>query len=332
MILVSIAKKTNTSTIKKSKTENLVDLWEGVKERAIAARSSSTRRAYRYDWNTFVSWCEAHKCASLPSSSETIAAYLTHLDQAGRSPATLERVLTSLSQAHLLAGLQSPTQSTLVREVRKGIRRTRGTAQHRASPITADHLIRMVSFCNDDPIGTRDKALLAIGFAGALRRAELVALDIEDLDFRADGIALTIRKSKTDQEGESYSLGIPFGKDLCPVGLLRAWIDLIIDNGKGSLFRAVGKGGIVSNRRLSPQSVTLIVKRTAAAAGYDPDLFSAHSLRSGFATSAAAAGVEERRIAGHTRHQSMKILRRYIHAGELFVENPLVDIFGKSSK
>jgi integrase len=210
----------------------------------------------------------------------------------------------------------------MVREVVKGLRRRVGVAQRQVSPIIVEHLRRIVEHLPDTPAGLRDRALLLVGFAGAFRRSELVSLDVADLGEQPVGLVINLRRSKTDQEGAGRKVGIPFGAELslCPVRALRAWREAAqID--EGPLFRPVDKHGTALARRLSAHSVAVIVKRIAAVAGYDPRLFSGHSLRAGLATAAAAAGKSERAIMRQTGHRSEVMLRRYIRDGELFLEN-----------
>jgi integrase len=209
----------------------------------------------------------------------------------------------------------------------RGVRQTLGTAVDEAAPATIAQIRQMVYSLPDTTIGRRDRAVLLVGFAGALRRSELVAIDIDDLERRDEGIAVLLRRSKTDQEAQGRRVALPFGHDpqTCPVRALDAWLEVAhID--EGAVFRSVDRHGNVGARGLSDQSVALIVKRAAQRAGHDPASYSAHSLRAGFATSAAAAGASERAIAAQTGHQSMQVLRRYVRHGSLFTDNAVNDI------
>ena len=171
-------------------------------------------------------------------------------------------------------------------------------------------------------IGTRDRALLLVGFAGAFRRSELVSLDVADVTFGADGLIVQLRRSKTDQEGEGRKVGLPFGSNplTCPVRALRAWLDVAVV-ARGPIFRAVDRHGNVADVRLTDQSVALVVKRCAKAAGLDSEKYAGHSLRSGLATAAAMADVSERAIMAQTGHKSLPMVRRYIRDGSLFRRN-----------
>lgn len=285
------------------------------------AKAPNTIRAYRNDWRQFTAWCEQHGCPSLPATAETVAIYLT--DQADRCrTSTLQRRIASISQAHQAAGHETPTTAAAVRLVWQGIRRTKGVAQEgKAAAVTAD-LRRMVATLPDSLLGVRDRALLLVGFAGAFRRSELVGLDRADVAITLEGATITLRRSKTDQEGEGRKVGIPYGSrpDTCPVRALGGWLEAasITD---GPLFRSVNRHGQLQPGRLSDRTVALVVKRAAAAAGLEPNRYSGHSLRAGLATSAAAAGASERSIMAQTGHRSAAMVRRYIRDGSLWREN-----------
>lgn len=285
------------------------------------AKAANTRRAYQSDWRHFESWCQKHGLQALPASPETVAVYVTTLAE-GYRVSTLQRRLATISQAHQVARLDTPTTSIVVREVMAGIRRVKGTAQRGKSPALIGILRSLIATLPDSTIGRRDRALLLIGFAGAFRRSELVALDLEDVVVTSEGLVVTIRRSKTDQEGEGRKVGLPYGAHMatCPVRALQAWLQ-VSRIASGPLFRSVNRHGQVRPERLSGQSVALIVKRTAQAAGFDPMQFSGHSLRAGLATSAAASGVSERAIMAQTGHRSIAVARRYIREGSLFHEN-----------
>jgi integrase len=204
----------------------------------------------------------------------------------------------------------------------KGIRRSLTVAQREAAPAVIGEVRRMVAHLPRDIAGTRDRALLLVGFAGAMRRSELVGLDVTDITHRDEGLAITIRSSKTDQEGAGRQVAIPIGRDpeTCPVRALQGWLDAAgIED--GPVFRPIDRHGNVSPDRLSDRAVALIVKRSAEGAGLDPSLYSGHSLRAGFATTAAANGASERAIANQTGHKSMEVLRRYVRHGSLFTDN-----------
>jgi integrase len=255
----------------------------------------------------------------LPASDETVAAYLAELADRGARAATIARRLVVISQAHKAADLPSPTGSSLVRRVHAGIRRTLGTAQQGKAPAVVGELKLMLEQLPNTRVGLRDRALLLLGFAGAFRRSELVSLDVADLEFARAGLIVTLRKSKTDQEGRSRRLGIPFGwsEATCPVRSLQAWLEAarISD---GPCFRSLDRFQRVQPQRLSDKAVALIVKRRAKAVGLDPARYAGHSLRAGLATSATAAGASERVIMSQTGHRSADMVRKYIREGNLF--------------
>ncbi len=300
----------------------LSELVEQANGFAASARADNTRRAYRSDWLTFEAWCRGNGLAPLPAAPETVALYLTHLADQGRKAATIARALAALSQAHRFAGLPSPRSTARVGETMRGIRRCLGVAQVGKAPVVVEHLRRMVAELPGDLLGVRDRALLALGFAGAFRRSELVALDVADLAFTNDGLEVTLRRGKTDQEGHGRKIGIPYGSvpTLCPVRAARAWLDAagIV---RGAVLRGVNRHGQVAEGRLTDRAVAIVVKRHAAAAGLDAQLFSGHSLRAGFVTSAAKAGKSERAIMAQTGHHSSAMVRRYIRDASLFSDN-----------
>lgn len=300
------------------------DLEEALRDYARASKSANTLRAYRADLADFTLWCAEHHLERLPATPETVALYLTALAQAGAKASTVQRRLSAIAQAHNLKGYEpSPTTSALVRTTMAGIRRTLGVAPaQKAAAMTAE-LRRMVATCPEDTMaGKRDRALLLVGFAGAFRRSELVALDLEDVEETPDGLRVRIGRSKTDQEGEGREVGIPWGQhpETCPVRALRAWREAAT-LAAGPIFRPVNRHDQVQEGRLTDRGVARVVKRAAERAGLDPERYAGHSLRSGLATSAAAGGAPERAIMQQTGHRSVLMVRRYIRSGSLFHEN-----------
>jgi len=294
-----------------------------VEDYANASRSPATRRAYAHDWQDFTRWCASHAVEHLPATPATIAAYITDLAEQHRTVSTITRRMTAISQAHQLAGQTTPTRDERVRTVLKGIKRTLGTAQQGKAPATIEVVRILLQQLEHGILGTRDRALILLGFAGAFRRSELVSFDVADVTFSELGMVLKLRHSKTDQEGEGRKIAIPYGliPTTCPVRALEVWLH---DAGiaTGAIFRPIDRHGNVKSQRLTAQSVALVIKRYAAAAGLQVDDFSGHSLRAGFATTAAAAGVAERNIMRQTGHTSVKTVRKYIRQGELFRDNP----------
>jgi integrase len=286
------------------------------------AKAASTCASYARDWRDFCGWCRTQGRLELPAHPETVALYLTDLAET-RKVATLEKRLAAISQAHQFAGYPSPTQEILVRTVMAGIRRAKGTAQPGKRPIVTEDLRQLIAALPATLAGRRDAALLLLGFAGGFRRSELVSLDIEDLRFTSEGLIVLLRRSKTDQEGEGREVGIPYGSTpaTCPVRAVQNWLADLPTGGAGPLFRPINRHGKLLPPRLTDRSVALVVKRSASAAGLDSGEVAGHSLRSGLATSAAAAGVPERAIMAQTGHRSLATLRKYIRSGSLFLEN-----------
>jgi site-specific recombinase XerD len=289
---------------------------------AANALAKNTRRAYTADWTHYTAWCAEHSLEALPATPETVAMYLTHLAHEGYAAATLARRLVAIRKAHELKGHESPTRSAKVRTVHSGIRRTIGTAQEGKAPAVTEDVREMLRKTPRTLLGTRDRALILLGFATACRRGDLVTLDVEDLEFVRSGVRVRLRGGKTDQERRGRTIGVPNGRhpDTCPVRAVRTWLTAaaVIS---GPVFRAVNKGGRVGAERLSDKAVVRAVKAAAKRAGLDPSRYGGHSLRAGLATSAAAAGVSERSIMAQTGHRSTEMVRRYIRDGEVFRDN-----------
>lgn len=298
------------------------ELARQARDYAAHSRAPNTKRAYQNDWRDFTSWCEEQGLQPLPATPQTIALYLTARAETHRV-STLQRRLSAISQAHKVAGYPPvSTREEPLHSVWMGIKREKGTAQQGKAPVVTEELRAMVATLPDSLLGIRDRALLLLGFAGAFRRSELVSLDVSDIHMTRDGVIVTLRRSKTDQEGQGQKIGIPYGSNpaTCPVRALQAWLEASGIT-EGPLFRAIDRHGNLQPGRLSDKAVALVVKRWAAAAGLDPTKYAGHSLRAGLATAAAAAGVSERAIMNQTRHRSVMMVRRYIRDGSLFREN-----------
>jgi site-specific recombinase XerD len=302
--------------------QRFVRLAEKAREHVENSKAANTRRAYKSDWQDFTGWCRYHGVTDLPASSETVALYLTDCAE-GLKTSTLQRRLSTISQAHQAAGHESPTRHPAVRAVWQGIKREKGMAMQGKSPtLTADIRCMIEHLPPDKLLSVRDRCLLLIGFAGAMRRSELVGLDMSDVQDTGEGLVVTIRRSKTDQEGAGRKIGIPYGSTppTCPVRAFREWK---VKSGieAGALFRGINRHGKMRDSRLTDQMVARIVKRALLAAGREAEAFAGHSLRAGLATQAALNGVNERSIQEQTGHKSLPILRRYIRDGSLFREN-----------
>lgn len=301
--------------------DRLQQAEQDARDYAAASKATNTLRAYRADWQHFEAWCAQLQLQPLPAEPKTVALYLSML-ATDHKVATLERRLVAISQIHKARQLDSPTANIAVRQVLQGIRRRKGVAQEGKAPAMTDDVKAMVAGLPRTLHGIQERAVLLVGFAGAFRRSEIVGLDVADLAFTRAGLVVYLRRSKTDQEGEGRQVAIPNGStaDTCPVRALKAWLHAASITG-GPVFRGVDRAGVVSSSRMSDQTVARAVKRGATRAGLDPALYAGHSLRSGLATSAAAAGASERSIMNQTGHRSEKMVRRYIRDANLFREN-----------
>src|SRR5712671_3292950 len=277
---------------------------------AAAEKASGTRRAYRSDFRIFSVWCRHRELIPLPSLPTTVAAYLAYEVGQELRPSTLGRRLAAIQYAHQNAGHEPPTNAEGVKATLRGIRRTLGTARNRKAPATAARAKAMARSVPDSPI-------LLLGFAGAFRRSELVALDVDDIESSDQGLRITIRRSKTDQDGEGAVVAIAPGTTECPALALLTWLGAagIVE---GPVFRSINRAGKISKTPLSDRSVANIVKTYAGRVGLDARKFSAHSLRSGFLTSAAANGASIFKMMDVSRHKSIDTLRGYVRDAELF--------------
>ena len=288
-------------------------------ELAQAEKAVSTRKAYGTDFRLFKAWCDDKRVSALPAASETVAAYLA-AEVLTAKPSTLGRRLAAIRYAHRLAGFPLPTDAEGVKATMRGIRRTFGSAKVRKAPAVAAKMLGMVAKAPDKLAGMRDRALLLLGFAGAFRRSELVALDVADIEETEAGLRVTIRHSKTDQEGQGVTIAIARGDIACPVRALRDWLGAA-DIDAGPLFRPINKADRVAQARLTDRSVANIVKAYAERAGFEASAFSGHSLRSGFLTSAAANGASIFKMMDVSRHKSVETLRGYVRDAEIFKDH-----------
>lgn len=299
---------------------------ERARHYARESRAPNTRRAYRADWADFTTWCQTQGKTALPATPATVVLYLSDRAEVLKT-ATLQRRLTAISQAHKAADLDTPSADRAVRRVMTGIRREKGTAQEGKAPAVTREIRTMVATLPPDLRGHRDRALLLLGFAGAFRRSELVALDVADVQETEEGLVIQLRRSKTDQEGEGRTVGIPYGSrpQTCPVRAVRAW-RTAAGITHGPLFRGVDPHGHLRRTRLSDKTVARTVKNAAQAAGLNPARYAGHSLRAGLATAAAQAGVAERVIMAQTGHKSLPMVRKYIREGSLFTQNAAAEV------
>jgi site-specific recombinase XerD len=299
----------------------LSELEDAARHLARGSRADSTWRAYDSDFRHFQAWCSEHGLSALPAEPLTVATYLAALESS-HSPSTIRRRLAAISVSHQLAGLETPTGDAGVKSVWAGIRRCKGVAPRKVRAARTKVITALVAPLGNRLIDVRDRTLILIGFAGALRRSELVALDIDDVGEDAGGLVLSIRRSKTDQEAEGAIRGLPYGSHpgTCPVRAWRAWIDAS-DITTGPAFRGVDRHGRLRSTRLSDRAVADIIKRRAARAGLDGS-FAGHSLRSGFATEGYSQGTPELAIMRHGRWNSASVMRGYVQEGTLWSDNP----------
>jgi len=279
-----------------------------------SSKALNTLRAYKADYKDFTRFCIKHGFKSMPTEPKVLSLYLTHLSHTSKF-STLKRRLASLSVIHKLSGHYIDIKHPMITENLMGIKRVKGSYQKAKKPILINELKSIINVIDKDKNEKRkakNRALMLIGFAGGFRRSELVAILFEDIDFVPEGVKIFIKRSKTDQSGEGMTKGIPYfsNSDYCPVISLKNWIE-----------KSEIKSGKIFD--MSDKSVALTIKKYTAIAGLDSNKYSGHSLRSGFATSAAELGAEERSIMAMTGHKTSQMVRRYIQEANLFKNNAL---------
>jgi site-specific recombinase XerD len=292
-----------------------------------SSKSNNTLRAYKSDFKDFGTFCAKHSLNSLPTEPKIVSLYLTHLSKNSKI-STLRRRLVSISMVHKLKGYYLDTKHPIIIENLMGIRRIRGSIQKGKKPLLINHLKLLINVINEQKIDEikklRDKTIILIGFGGGFRRSEIISIDYEDLEFVPEGLKITIRRSKTDQFGEGMIKGLPFFNNgiYCPVKNLQKWLE-ISGIKSGPIFRRFSKGSSLTDKRLTDQTVVLIMKKYLNLAGIENKNFAGHSLRSGFATVAAESGADERSIMAMTGHKTTQMVRRYIKEANLFKNNAL---------
>jgi len=295
------------------------------------SKAKNTVKAYESDFNDFGLFCIQNGFKSLPSEPKIVSLYLTHLSTKNIKMSTLKRRLVSIGVIHRLKGHYLDTKHPSIIENIMGIKRRKGSIQKGKKPLLINSLkqiINVIDQQNKEEIKIlRDRSIILIGFSGGFRRNEIVSLDYEDLDFVQEGLKISLRRSKTDQFGEGFVKGLPYfdNKQYCPVISINKWIEKSKIK-SGALFRRFIKGSKISDNRLTDQTVALLIKEYLKIAGIDNKNYSGHSLRSGFATSAAESGAEERSIMAMTGHKSTEMVRRYIKEANLFKNNALKNI------
>jgi len=292
------------------------------------SKANNTVRAYKSDFNDFELFCAQNELKSLPSEPKIVSLYLTYLSTKDVKMSTLKRRLVSIGVVHKLKGYYLDTKHPSIIENIMGIKRRKGSIQKGKKPLLINNLKEVINVIDKEKIEEikklRDRSIILIGFSGGFRRNEIVSLDYEDLDFVQEGLKISLKRSKTDQFGEGTIKGLPYfdNSQYCPVVSIRKWIEISKIN-SGPLFRRFTKGSKLSDSRLSDQTVALLIKDYLKIAGIESRNYSGHSLRSGFATSAAESGAEERSIMAMTGHKSTEMVRRYIKEANLFKDNAL---------
>jgi len=292
------------------------------------SKANNTIRAYKSDFKDFGAFCIKNRFKSIPADPKIVSIYLTHLSMKEAKMSTLKRRLVAIGVIHRLKGHYLDTKHPIIVENLMGISRKKGNYQSGKKPILINHLKAIINVIdeekNQEIKKIRDKTIILIGFGGGFRRAELVSINAEDIEFVPEGVKIFIRKSKTDQLGSGMMKGLPYflNKTYCPVLHLKKWFQ--ISNIKaGSVFRKFNKGYNLSDKRLSDQTVALLVKKYLTLAGIENKNYSGHSLRSGFATVSAESGADERSIMAMTGHKTTQMVRRYIKEANLFKNNAL---------
>jgi site-specific recombinase XerD len=293
-----------------------------------SSKANNTVRAYKSDFNDFGLFCAQNGFKSLPSEPKIVSLYLTYLSTKDIKMSTLKRRLVSIGVVHKLKGHYLDSKHPLIIENIMGIKRRKGSVQKGKKPLLINNLKQIINVIdkvkNEEIKKLRDRSIILIGFSGGFRRNEIVSLDYEDLDFVPEGLKVSLKRSKTDQFGEGLVKGLPYfdNSQYCPVVSIKNWIEISKIN-SGPLFRRFTKGSKLSDNRLSDQTVALLIKDYLKIAGIESRYYSGHSLRSGFATSAAESGAEERSIMAMTGHKSTEMVRRYIKEANLFKNNAL---------
>jgi site-specific recombinase XerD len=316
-----------TDLVLATPAQPLAQLVERAQAYTVDARASSTRKAYLTDFASFEAWCTRQGLPSSPATPAAVAVYLAALADAGRKASTIERALAGIAWAQRARGFEWQKAHPAISAVMTGIRRTHGTAPTQKAPVVDQELAALVGTLDGSLRGLRDRALLTMGWFGAFRRSELVALTVADVKKEREGLVVAVRRSKSDQEGHGAEKGIPYASNhaLCPVRALEAWLTAA-QIGDGPMFRAVDRHGRVAVDGLSDRTVARIVQGTAEKAGLDPKAFAGHSLRAGFATTAAKKGKSLDAIMRQTLHKSEEVARSYIRHAKLFDDNAAVGL------
>ncbi len=311
---------------------NVILNIENLKEETLLnlknSKADNTIRAYKSDFKDFSIFCVKNGFKALPTEPKIVSLYMTYLSTKNNKISTLKRRLVSIGVIHRLKGLYLDTKHPSIIENILGIKRRKGSIQKAKKPILINNLKQIINIIDeqtkDDIKKLRDRSIILIGFSGGFRRNEIVSLDYDDLEFVEEGLKINLKKSKTDQFGEGSVKALPYfdNNQYCPVKSVKKWLEISKIN-SGSLFRRFSKGSKLTEYRLTDQTVALLIKEYLELAGIESKNYSGHSLRSGFATSAAESGAGERSIMAMTGHKTSQMLRRYIKEANLFKNNPL---------
>jgi integrase len=281
------------------------------------SKAPATRAAYASDFRIFESWCLSRGLSPLPATPAAVAAFLADEASAGRRASTLGRRLAAIRHFHNAAGFDSPTTDEAVKAVLCGIRRTIGAAPVRKAPVMPELAIAMTADTGSLR-ALRNRAIVLLGFASAMRRSELVALDVSDIEWRETGILITIRESKTDKFKEGQQIGVVKGSVACPVAALKSWLSAA-GISEGPIFRSVlnRRNQRVTDRRLAGRNIAAVVKAGVAKLGLNAADYGGHSLRRGFVSASVRAGKNVAKIAEQTRHASLDMILVYQKSAEL---------------
>jgi len=291
---------------------------------AKAARAGATRRAYDSDWTIFTAWCTQHGLASLPVTPDVVAVFASDQATAGLNPSTINRRVAAIGHHHRAGGYPAPTAMPTagrLAEVLAGIRAEHGGAKRQKHPADAAALRNMLAAIEGEGLrALRDRAILAIGMAAALRRSEIVALQVEHIGIVPEGLRVTIAHSKTDQARQGIVIAIPEGSRIRPKALLLAWM-AAAGHAEGPLFRRLSRRDALTPAAMSDRAIARLVQHYAAAAGYDPTHFAGHSLRAGFLTEGASQGATIFKLQEVSRHKSVQVLADYVRNADLFKDH-----------
>jgi integrase len=322
----------DTAALAKTPTQEITDelrrLVQTTRELTDEARAPNTKKAYERAWKAFAKWAEGMGLQVMPTPPQVLGVYMSHLVETGHKRSSIEQAAVAVAHENRRAG--HGWEKGALGEQRKGVKRRLGKlGKVKKQPILAEELRAMVAASGDD---LRLRALLLLGWHSAMRRSEVVALDVGDVVFVPQGMVITIRQSKTDKFSEGQTVGVAYGDgDLCPVAATKLWVERLREldavDRIAPLFRTLhvrkihSSNVIVPGQRLSDKFVARAIKMLAQKSGLDPSLFSGHSLRSGFATQASLSGAQLPEIMDQTRHKSVPQALGYIRPGTLFDRN-----------